>query len=131
MINYKQCSCKGCVGKFFCKGYCEGHYRRWKKHGSPYGGKRAKGLGCVNHYGYIVIPNPRGGQMHQHRRVMEEHLGRTLEKSEKVHHLNGIRSDNRIENLELWTVDHPAGQRVEDKLKWCEDFIKKYKDQTH
>jgi len=93
--------------------------------------RRARGLGCINQYGYIVIPNPRGGQMHQHRLIMEKHLGRQLEKHEKVHHLNGIRTDNRIENLELWTTAHPIGSRVEDKLKWCREFIEEYENKSH
>jgi len=65
---------------------------------------------------------------YEHTFIMSEHLGIPIRKGESIHHKNGIRDDNRLENLELWHVGQPAGQRVEDKLKWALDFIEEYKD---
>lgn len=76
-------------------------------------------------YGYVVS-TLNGKQLKQHRVVMEEYLGRKLFPHENVHHKNGVRSDNRIENLELWSVSQPAGQRVEDKISWAKEFLAQY-----
>lgn len=95
--------------------------------------KRKKGSGTITSQGYKRLhilnhPNAQNGRwVLEHVYVMSNFLGRPLLKNERVHHKNGIRLDNRIENLELWTKDHPYGQRVEDKIKWCEEFLKQYK----
>lgn len=64
----------------------------------------------------------------QHREVMKDHIGRDLLPHEEVHHLNAVRNDNRIENLELWTTSQPAGGRVKDKLAWAKEILEQYKD---
>jgi hypothetical protein len=64
----------------------------------------------------------------EHRLVMEYYLGRSLVRDEQPHHKNGNRSDNRIENLELWSSLQPSGQRVTDKLAYAREIIERYAD---
>lgn len=85
----------------------------------PVGTKR------VQKDGYIAVKVPPGTLgagsrrhgnhwMFEHRYVMQEILGRPLEKHEQVHHKNGVRDDNRLENLELWKKQQPSGVRSSD-----------------
>lgn len=59
---------------------------------------------------------------------MQQMLGRSLESHETVHHKNGLRGDNRPENLELWSTFQPRGQRVEDKVKYAREILALYEE---
>lgn len=68
----------------------------------------------------------RGEWYFEHRAVMEREIGRELFDHETVHHRNGNRADNRVENLELWSSRHGAGQRVEEKISFSKSLLAEY-----
>lgn len=82
--------------------------------------------------GYVKIYRPghhramNGRYVREHILIMEEFIGRNLLPQETVHHKNGVRNDNRIENLELWSSRQPSGQRVEDKVKFALEILTTY-----
>ncbi|MFF4937275.1 HNH endonuclease [Micromonospora sp. NPDC000729] len=82
--------------------------------------------------GYVHIfvpdhPNAVGqGWVFHHRYVMEQHLKRLLNPYENVHHKNGDRADNRLENLEIWITAQPAGQRVPDRVAHARWLLAQY-----
>lgn len=122
------CSVEGCTRKAQGDGLCQMHYARRKKLGavgsaSPI--KRDKGDGSITDTGYKKIAVD-GKHVFEHRHVMECHIGRKLRAGENVHHRNGNKIDNRVENLELWISLQPSGQRVEDRLKDARDLLNRY-----
>ncbi len=79
----------------------------------------------------LLRDHPRAGSngyVFEHVLVMEDALGRHLLRGETVHHLNGVRDDNRLTNLELWTRPQPTGIRAADAVAWAHEIIGRYAD---
>lgn len=58
--------------------------------------------------------------------LLERHIGRPLFADETVHHKNGVRDDNRLENLELRVGAHPSGLSVDEALAWAREIERRY-----
>lgn len=136
------CSVDGCALLAIARSWCPNHYRRWKLYGSPTGAApepTPKTIEQLRQQAYDGAPGgsteKKSGYRYrslfkrtylEHRLVMEHMLGRALYPDETVHHRNGVRSDNRPENLELWSSWQPRGQRVEDKVAWAREVLARY-----
>jgi hypothetical protein len=121
------CAVEGCERRAASKQLCRMHLQRQYARGDTGPSERLRrpnGEGHLNRYGYREITID-GHRQFEHRFVMEQILGRPLNNHEHVHHRNGVRSDNRPENLELWVKGHPYGQRPHDLIAFV---IENYPD---
>lgn len=128
-LNKPKCLNDGCDRKQYARKFCTKHHREALRETGPL--YRSGTTKRINAAGYVTVrfgansSDPRRIFL-EHRLVMETHLGRKLTEGENVHHINGVRDDNRIENLELWNTSQPSGQRVQDKVKWAIELLDKY-----
>lgn len=130
----KKCSIASCDRDAKRRGLCLGHYQRFMSHGEtfPQTPLIVRHGRHINSTGYAVIGakgHPNGnaaGAIMEHIKIMSDYIGRPLRKGETVHHKNGIRDNNEIQNLELWSGNHPRGSRVSDLIDFANEVISKY-----
>lgn len=115
-VKYPEVDCPTCKKKFkpkskiskkgklyaqiYCSRICCYSTRRGTNHPRAVEGNRH-----INSHGYASVLDPekrfKSGRILEHRLVMEQHLGRKIESDEHIHHVNLVKTDNRIENLKL------------------------------
>ena len=124
------CIVEGCLNRPRRKtGHCSMHSERkrlGKADNALYNGSKGYREKLDPRSGYVYVSFGRKDRRLKQRVVMAEWLGRPLNEHENVHHKNGDRADNRIENLELWSRKQPSGQRVLDKLAWAREIVSLY-----
>jgi hypothetical protein len=130
------CEIRDCDRFADARGLCKAHYNRVVTTGDPRPDEPIRvveGKGWISHgYRVVLVTDDErwlvGGDTSslEHRLVMARALGRPLTENESVHHVNGDRLDNRLENLQLWSRWQPSGQRVVDKIRWAVEILAAY-----
>lgn len=138
-INIGNCR-NGCGEIIHARGVCRSCYRK-----IHYEERERERRGAKKHilhpigtfgkdsFGYVTIKLTIGhgckDWVKYHRYVVEQQLGRKLQSFENIHHVNGNKTDNRIENLELWVTKQPKGQRPKDLIEYAKWILKTYENE--
>lgn len=128
----RSCSVSDCDRPYYRQGLCSMHCQRLRHKGvlgPVHRLKREDGQWYLNAQGYRQTSID-GKSVLEHRVIMAIYLRRNLLPHENVHHINGIKDDNRLENLELWEHSQPSGQRVVDKVAWAKELLRLYEPES-